>query len=108
MNITPSQFLEYTPREISAIIHLKTADDISRYKNEWERSRLSTFLIFNSQRSRKNYISWAKFRKDVFPLASDRESGKEVTPEQIENTWTAEDWNKFFKKSSPGEKEKEG
>jgi len=67
--------------------------------NDWERTRLQTFIIFNSNRTRKSFISWPKFKKDVFPLDSDSDySHNEVTEEQIAATWTPDDWDHFFNK----------
>jgi hypothetical protein len=67
--------------------------------NDWERTRLQTFILFNSNRTRKSFIAWPKFRKDVFPLDSDSDySSNEVTEEQIAATWKPEDWKRFFNK----------
>jgi len=66
--------------------------------NDWERTRLSTFILFNSNRTRKSFVAWPKFKKDVFPLDGDDVSGKHVSEEQIAATWTPDDWDRFFNK----------
>jgi len=75
-------------------------DQRSKIRDNWERTRLQTYLLFNSQRTRKSFIEWPKFKKDIFPLETDRESGKIVTEEQIQNTWTADRWKDFLNGNS--------
>jgi len=57
---------------------------------------MQTYILFNSNRTRKDFVHWAKFKKDIFPLVSDSSFKKEISEEQIAKTWTPEDWKKFL------------
>ena len=64
MNLTPEQFLEYTPQELTGVLHLMQLQKDAKFKSDWERTRIQTFYLINIQLDKKNKLSYEKFRRD--------------------------------------------
>jgi len=94
--LQPKEFLEYTPAELSAILFYHDKNEDERMKIEWERTRIQTYFLISIQLTKKNKISYTKFRKDIWPFIW--EENKEINENPEEGLMNIDQWNNLFNK----------
>lgn len=88
--------MEYTPQELSAILFYQLEDQRTQMRNDWERTRVSTYFAISVHIPKKQNFTYEKFKKD-WPFYWDNER-KPGVANPGEGVMSPEQWNKILNK----------
>lgn len=87
--------MEYTPSELSGVLFYYQKDKDDHFKTDWEKTRIQTFFLISAQLTKKNKLTYEKFRRDMWPFHWEKQEHKEVDTESI---MTIDQWADIFNK----------
>ncbi|MCE5346797.1 MAG: hypothetical protein LLG13_11005 [Bacteroidales bacterium] len=95
ISLTPEQFLEYTPQELSGVLFYCNKTKDAEFQSNWERTRVQTYFLISIQLDKKNKLSYKKFKDEIWPFFWEQETKKVSSTDGI---MTVQQWQELINK----------